>query len=183
MTTLINTNRLILKVENQDKAQSILNFYIDNKNFFEMYEPTRPDNFYTLAYQYSAAIYEYQEILRHRTLRYYVYLNSDPDTIIGSVNFSNIYFGSFLKTCIGYKFHKDYQHMGYASEAVSAALDVIFHEYGMVRIEAHVLPDNESSIHLLTKLGFKYEGLEYSYANINNERKDHLRYSLIQLPQ
>ena len=44
MDLTYETDRLILKVLKGNSAEAVLNFYLDNKNLFERYEPERPDN-------------------------------------------------------------------------------------------------------------------------------------------
>ena len=179
MSFSISTNRLILKIEDATKAKDILDFYQNNADLFDQYEPTRPANFYTLAFQNAAIAREYSDIVKGKTLRYYVYLKEQPDIIIGSVNFSRMEHGPFSHASIGYKFDKSYHGKGYALEACRAAIPVIFDNYKIHRIEARVSPNNYASIKLLEKLGFQYEGIEYLSIEINGVFQDHHRYSLI----
>jgi RimJ/RimL family protein N-acetyltransferase len=58
---------------------------------------------------------------------------------------------------IGFAFLPQYWSHGYALEAASAVLAYGLEELKSERITAIVLPGNERSIHLLEKLGLKYE--------------------------
>lgn len=178
MSFQLTTSRLKLQIEDETKAGQILDFYKKNAVLFDLYEPTRPANFYTLAYQKAAVAYEYSEIIKGKNLRYYIYLkNGSP--IIGSINFSRMEHGPFSRVSIGYKLDKDYHGKGYALEACQAAIPVIFSNYKIHRIEARVAPDNTPSIKLLEKLHFQYEGIEYQGVEIGGSFKDHHRYSLL----
>lgn len=179
MSFTVESGRLIMHVEDDSIADKVLNFYEENRIYFEPFEPTRPDNFYTLAYQEAAMRYEHSEIIKGHTLRYYVYLKQAPDIIIGSVNFFRIRSAPFSSATIGYKFHHDYWGHGYATEACQAAISVIFSNYNTHRVEARVSPDNISSIHVLERMGFTYEGIEYKSVEVNGVFTDHLRYSLL----
>ncbi len=179
MSFQLTTDRLILKIEDSNKTSAILAFYRNNKELFERFEPTRPQNFYTEAYQSASISYEYSEIIKGKTLRYYVYLKEQPETIIGSVNFSRMEHGPFSKTSIGYKFDARYHGHGYALEACQAAIPVIFTNYKIHRLEARVAPDNLPSIKLLEQLGFRFEGIEYESVEVNGHFTDHYRYSLL----
>lgn len=179
MSFQLTTDRLILKIEDSNKTSDILSFYQNNKEVFERFEPTRPQNFYTEAYQRATISYEYSEIIKGKTLRYYVYLKEQPETIIGSVNFSRMEHGPFSKTSIGYKFDAAYHDQGYALEACQAAIPVIFTNYKIHRVEARVAPDNLPSIKLLERLGFRFEGIEYQSVEVNGHFTDHYRYSLL----
>ena len=179
MSFIVNTKRLIMKVEDESIAPRALEFYIENREYFDPYEPTRPSTFYTLEYQQAAAEYEYKETVKGHSLRYYVYTKDAPDRIIGSINFFNIRPVPFSTASIGYKFHHEVWGKGYALEGCQAAIAVMFSNYNTHRIEARVSPSNIRSIHLLERLGFSYEGLEYKSVSINGVFTDHQRYSLI----
>ena len=142
MSFTLTTNRLILKVEDATKTREVLAFYQNNKAAFERFEPTRPDNFYTEAYQKASLSYEYSEIIKGKTLRYYIYLPENPEKIIGSVNFFRMEHGPFSRAVLGYKIDTGYQRNGYAYEACQAAIPVIFSNYKIHRLEARVALDN-----------------------------------------
>lgn len=173
------TQRLILKVENEDKAQDVLDFYLRNRNHISPFEPQVSDSFYTLAYQKKMLGYEFQEIMKGNTIRYYLYLKSDPAHLIGSVNLSGIIHGSFCKAVLGYKLDHEMVGYGYASEAVIHLLELAAMDLKLHRIEAHVVPDNKLSINLLERIGFRCEGIEYQSAKIAGKWQDLLRYSII----
>lgn len=180
MSFQLTTDRLLLQVEDSSKAEQILAFYARNRSCFEPFEPTRPDNFYTLAYQKAAVQYEYSEIIKGKTLRYYIYLKASPDAIIGSLNFSRIEHDPFSRASLGYKIDGDHQGQGFAAEACRAAIPVMFSNYKIHRIEARVSPDNLPSIKLLERLNFRFEGLEYQSIEVMGKYRDHFRYSLIE---
>lgn len=173
------TARLILKIQDETHAKQVLEFYVRNRNHFSPFEPQVSEAFYTEAYQQKQLVYEMQEMLNGSTLRYFIYLKSDPDTIIGSVNLSQIVHGSFSRASLGYKI--DFRHTGngYATEAVLKMLQIASCDLKLHRIEARVMPDNSPSIRLLQKLHFQYEGMEYQSIRIRNDWQDLQRFSLI----
>lgn len=179
MSFVVNTPRLILQVEDASIAEKALIFYDENREYFDRFEPTRPDTFYTLDYQQAAAEYEYNETVKGHSLRYYIYLKNDPERIIGSINLFRIRPMPFSTASIGYKLHHDFWGNGYATESCLAAISVMFSNYNTHRIEAKVAPDNIRSIHVLERLGFTYEGVEYKSVHVQGEFRDHLRYSLL----
>ena len=179
MSFSITTKRLLLHVENELIADKVLKFYQDNCAYFDIFEPTRPDKFYSLAYQEAALKYEKSETLKGHTIRYFVYEKEHPDTIIGSVNFSKIQGAPFSCATIGYKFDHSHWGHGYATESCQAAIKMLFNNYRIHRLEGRVSPDNTRSIHVLERLGFTYEGIEYKSVEVNGVFKDHCRYSLL----
>ncbi len=59
---------------------------------------------------------------------------------------------------LGYVFHPDHWHQGYATEACRALLDVCFGLWGAHRVSAHCDPRNDASWRLLERLGLRREG-------------------------
>lgn len=167
-----DTSRLRLQCLNSASAKEVLGFYQENKTYFDPYELTRPQGFYTIGYQASALDWEWREIQNRRSLRYYLFLKGNPHTIIGVVNFSDIRYGYMQKASMGYKLHHDYWHQGFAYEACVKCLNIMFREYGLHRIEARIAPSNQPSIRLIERLGFAYEGLELQSAQINHRWQD-----------
>lgn len=88
---------------------------------------------------------------------FWVFALAGEDTAIGSSCFWNFDSG-FHCAEIGYELHPAYWRQGLMSEALSAVLTYGFDELGLHRIEANPLAGNESSVKLLRKLGFTYEG-------------------------
>lgn len=176
MSFQLSTNRLNLSVLDATHAPAVFDFYKRNQAVFDIYEPTRPTNFYTLSFHTSFMQQEYLDAMKGKTLRYYVFLKEEPNIIIGSVNFSNIVHGPFSRASIGYKFDSAFHGNGYAYEACLPAIETLFSNYKIHRIDARVAPDNLPSIKLLERLGFVYEGIEYKGVEVNGTFRDHFRY-------
>lgn len=179
MITTYETNRLLLKIENERICYSVLKFYADNYELFERFEPTRSKSFYTLSHQRNYLNMEYNEIIQKRLLRLWVYPKWEAKCIMGTISFSNIVNGSFKSAMFGYKFAKKYHGFGYASEACMEGIRIMFEEYDLHRIEAKIMPSNLPSIALINRLGFSYEGMERKSVEINHKWEDHLRYALL----
>ena len=179
MDLLYTTNRLNLRTLQVKDADKVLTFYNRNKNHFEPWESKRPFNFYTLSYQRASLLIEDELMKKNSLLRFWVFLRGNSDVIIGTVNFYNIIRGSYSCCQIGYKLDSRYMNMGYAHEAIKHSMEVLKEEYNLHRIEAKIMPTNLSSIKLIERLGFKYEGLSHSSIKINGHWEDHLSYAYI----
>lgn len=70
-------------------------------------------------------------------------------------------------------------NMGYITEAIQEGIDIMFHEYGLHRIEANIMPKNVRSFKVVEKLGFYNEGLAYKYLKINGKWEDHIHMVLL----
>ena len=60
---------------------------------------------------------------------------------------------------LGYWLGEAFWGRGYAAEACRAVLDFAFKEYAPERMQARVIDGNHASERVLTKLGFRHEGL------------------------
>lgn len=123
-----------------------------------------------------------QEISNHETengFKFYVFLTNETDKIIGSLEFSNIVKGPFRSCNLGYLLDEKFQGNGYMEESIRRAIDFLFLEKKLHRIQAAIMPNNSKSIRLIEKIGFQKIGLAPNYLNINGVWADHFLYQLI----
>ncbi|MBE5940650.1 MAG: GNAT family N-acetyltransferase [Lachnospiraceae bacterium] len=179
MRKVIETERLILKALDGNKAVMLLNFLIDGSEEFERYETQKDINYYTVKYQKQVLSTEYNLMKENKYVRYYVFLKGEPDIIIGTVSFGFFRQFPFASSNIGYKFLKRYQGNGYASEAIKAAIAEVFRELNHHQIYAYIMPENEASIKLIERLGFSYEGLSKKCLCVRGKWEDHYVYKLL----
>lgn len=177
MNTEYQTSRLTLKLLTPDYLRNVLSFQIRNKEVFEKYEPTRPEEFYTFSYQSALLKSEYKLALKLASVRFYVFRREDPRTIIGTVCLHDITRSAYYCSEIGYKFDYAYWHQGYAREALEKVIQIAFTELNLHRIFARVMPENTASIHLLQSLGFLEEGMERASIQIQGTWEDHVRFA------
>lgn len=173
------TERLSLQVLNENNASGTLEFYSRGSSIFNLVEPAKPADFYSMGYQRILLRGEYESFLNGNYMRYYFTTLENPDIIIGTASFSHIDRGVYCSCILGYKLLPEYHKHGYAIEALAALISAVFSEEHIHRIEAFVLPDNKPSIRLLKRLGFMCEGVAHSVIRLNNGFVDHLRYVLI----
>lgn len=98
---------------------------------------------------------------------YWVIAAKEEDRMIGSIclwNFSEE--GKHAE--IGYDLHPDHQHRGFMSEAMKCVLEFAFHTLHLAHVEAFTHRDNERSIHLLKKHGFRWIPDRVDADNVNN---------------
>ena len=172
----VYTDRLILRIENSDIADKVLAFYIKNAISFEKYEPTRPEDFYTVEYHQDALKSEASLYKIGSFVRYYIYTQDDPDIIVGALNF-NVKFDAdrpFVE--IGYKIDSDYRNLGIVTEAVRKGLRIMHDHYGIERFDMRILPNNYPSKKVAKKLGFVPVELEPQSANVLGEQVDVMRF-------
>lgn len=176
MNFTYESEHLIFRVLTSEDAPAVLTFYEENKSFFEPWEASRPDNFYTEAYQRAILNAEYNQIFQKKGVRFHAFLKNNPDVIIGTFCLHNIVYHIFQSCSLGYKVHATYARKGYGTEMVSFALWIAFHELQLHKIEALVHPKNIPSQKLLEKLHFILEGTSLDAVFLNGKWEDHLRY-------
>jgi Acetyltransferases, including N-acetylases of ribosomal proteins len=79
----------------------------------------------------------------------------DAGKLIGNIYLAKQGFDAWE---LGYVFNKNFQRMGYATEAVKVVVDDVFQNKNARRIVAMCNPLNVSSWKLLERLGFRKEG-------------------------
>lgn len=173
------TDRLILKIIDKSYGKFVLDYYIRNKEFLKGWEPERKDMFYSLSLQRNQLSKELEDIRKGNLLRLWIFKKDDDSKIIGNIAFSNIIRGAFQSCHLGYKLDKDEINKGYATEAISRGIEIIFGEYKLHRIEANIMPKNIKSLRVVEKLGFHKEGLAREYSKINGKWEDHIHMTLL----
>ena len=175
MTKTYTTDRLILRTLEDYEGDLSLAYYKANKDFLAPYEPTRDDSFYTLEHHTKLVTIEQSEMNQRNMFRLWVFLkDGSVERPIGNIGFTNIVRGVFLSCFLGYKLDKDYCQQGYMKEALNRAIDLMFKDYGLHRIEANIMPSNTPSLALCRSLNFTEEGLAHKYLRINNKWEDHI---------
>lgn len=167
--TILNTNRLILrKIKTRDAA-----------DLFEFCK--------------DPAISRYSQWDQHtdiaETKAYIRYAKRESSD--EKLNFCICFAGKVIGTCgfatlernirvaeIGYCISHDYQHRGFASEAIFALCDFGFNVLRLNRIEARIASENTPSCRLLDKLGFTRDALLKKGAYIKGNTYDVCLYSL-----
>ena len=98
--------------------------------------------------------------------------------LAGQLNVSSISYGSLSSATIGYWVSERFAGLGLTPTAVALATDHCFFNVGLHRMEICIRPENEPSLRVVEKLGFRYEGLRRRYIHINGDWRDHFCFGL-----
>lgn len=98
--------------------------------------------------------------------------------LAGQLNVSSIAYGSLSSATIGYWVSERFAGKGATPTAVALATDHCFTGLGLHRMEICIRPENEPSLRVVEKLGFRYEGLRRRYIHINGDWRDHFCFAL-----
>jgi [ribosomal protein S5]-alanine N-acetyltransferase len=116
-----------------------------------------------------------------RAFRWAICLRSEPNTMIGSCGFHTVN-KSFFSFEIGYELNHTYWRKQFAYEAVQAMIDFCFRNnfpFPVNRISATTNLESDRSIRLLSKLGFKEEGVLRQYGFWKNQFHDLRLFSVL----
>jgi ribosomal-protein-alanine N-acetyltransferase len=102
----------------------------------------------------------------------------EDDVIVGQLNVANILFGSVSSCVIGYWVAPEVAGRQITPTAVALVSDYLFNTVGIHRIEIDIRPENVSSLRVVEKLGFRYEGLKERFIHINGAWRDHYVFAL-----
>lgn len=98
--------------------------------------------------------------------------------IVGQLNVSNILVGSVSSCVLGYWIAPEFAGKSITTTAVALATDYLLNIVGLHRVEIDIRPENNASLRVVQKLGFRYEGLKERYLHINNAWRDHYVFAL-----
>ncbi|MDQ7097196.1 GNAT family N-acetyltransferase [Desulfosporosinus sp. PR] len=176
----LDTDRLVLKVLDENFADVILDYFKRNMEFLKEWEPVKDPEFYTLPYQQEVVHEEMSRIMKGGTFRVWLFKKSDGlSRTIGSIALNNIVYGAFLSCHLGYRLDGEEVNQGYMTEALEKVIEFAFKTMGLHRIEANILPRNLRSMRVVEKLGFYNEGLAKKYLRINGKWEDHIHMVLL----
>lgn len=100
------------------------------------------------------------------------------DKYAGQITIGNIIRASLRSAWVGYWVSSTAVAGGVATAAVALVVDHALSHGGLHRIEATVRPENEPSIRVLTKAGFRQEGLFERYLDVAGDWRDHLCFAI-----
>lgn len=99
-------------------------------------------------------------------------------SLVGQVTVSNVVRGAFQSASVGYWIDRSAAGRGVIPTALALVVDHCFGAVGLHRIEANIRPENEPSLRVMRKLGFREEGLHRKFLYIDDGWRDHLAFAL-----
>lgn len=169
----LETDRLLLSMLKQEDAHGIfqlrtnevVNRYIDRPAYLHLKEA---ENFIQTIRD---------QVQKNEVIYWGLHLKGHPE-VIGTLCLWNISLVN-RRAEIGYELHPNYHRKGIMQEALHKALNYAFRSLKFHSIEAHVYPDNTSSIKLLKNNHFRQEALFKENSLRNNQFVDSAIYGLL----
>ena len=174
---VIETKRLTLRLC-PPEVEEIVAYYMRNRRHLREFTPVREEDFYTIAYWKNQLVENMFEFENDQSVRLFMHDNSKPNTIIGTVNFSNIVRRAAQYANLGYDLDEKKQGQGLMHEGLKATISYVFAELNLHRINANYMPTNDRSGRVLRRLGFVVDGYARDYLRINGRWRDHIMTSL-----
>ena len=143
-----------------------------NRGFLEPWEPRRSGGFFTPAGQRAEIERDRQEWAADRTYAFAI-VERDGGAMRGRIALANVVRGAWENATLGYFVDQAVGSRGYATEAVSLALDFAFGPCRLHRVQAAVMPKNARSRRVLEKNGFRHEGFSPRYLRLDGDWRDH----------
>lgn len=159
-------------------AVELQDYLLRNKERLKPFEPARGPEYFEL----TAITRRVEQAVEDQTNSRgssFVITPKNSRQMIGVINFTNFVFGVFQACHLGFSIDADYEGNGVMTEVLQAAIQHVRATFGLHRIMANHLPDNNKSERLLNKLGFEREGYPKSYLKINGTWQDHVLTSLV----
>ena len=131
--------------------QLLFNYYCSNKEHLEPWEPTRVNNYYTLDFHINRTNNRIDLIKKKKSM-HFILLNNQKTEIIGVCNYTDI---KDNECWLGYSISKNYQGLGYMYQALINTNHYMFNKFGIKKINAGIMKNNNRSINLISRLSFK----------------------------
>ncbi|AIQ64081.1 alanine acetyltransferase [Paenibacillus stellifer] len=164
--------RVYFRYPEEADAEELTAMYKRNREFFEKFSPSIPDDFYTVEHQLQ--IINQTRADRDEDRKYnFIVCHKEDDRIIGSIGLSFVVRGPLQSCMVGYSLDRDYNGKGYMTEAVKQVVSYAFEELKFHRITGEASPRNPGSIRVLENAGFHKEGIARSNVKINGVWEDH----------
>lgn len=114
----------------------------------------------------------------HTTNQGLLVCRRDTGAIAGSVNINSIIRGRFQNGSVGYAAFAPSAGQGFMAEGLGLVLGYAFSQLRLHRLDAQIQPDNQASIKLVRRLGFRYEGVSPDLLFIDGAWRDHERWAI-----
>ena len=179
MTVLVlSTARLTMSLPRENQACAMLDFMTRNRDHLKPWNPPEPEGLYTLTHWHSVIEKSVVAFNNGTALRLWMSPMDQPDLIVGSIGFSQIFRGPFCSCVLGYQIDEAHEGQGLMTEALREAIRYMFAEQKLHRIAANYRPENVRSGRLLAGLGFRIEGFAKDYLFIDGAWRDHVLTSI-----
>jgi len=174
VTTVFETERLVLRVPGRAGAAQIAAFYAANREHLQPWSPKLHPGLFSEEFWAAEAERRVADLRASGEVRGFLYLRDGPQGPVGNLSLVQVERGAFHACTLGYSLAADAQGRGYMLEAVRAAVAHAFGSLGLHRVMANYMPRNRRSAAVLRRAGFVVEGYANDYLLIDGRWEDHV---------
>lgn len=161
----------MIRLLERGDAEELAALYQSNREFLQPFEPHRPDEFFTAAYQQRRIDRIGNDVWR--------WAIEDGGGMAGMIALADVIRDPLHVGNVGYWVDRAHNGRGLATQAVADVIRFAFGEAGLHRLEAGTLPDNFASQRVLEKNGFVQFGFAHKLLQIEGVWRDHVLFELV----
>lgn len=165
--------KIIIEELKLEDAESLFNFEVENRSFFEEMVPGRGEAYY----EYTNFQKIHQSLLEEQQSGlscFYLIKDDSTNSIIGRINLIDI--DSEGVGHLGYRVGKRFIRKGVAKAAVKLLLEKVIEEGTVKEIQAKTTSNNISSQKVLEHNGFQHNRISDEIGDSNNEQFHFVHY-------
>jgi len=171
----LNEGKVALRPIRLRDARGLERSLLDNRSWLRQWEATSP--YAPMSFDTRSSI---RSLLANARAEHGLPFIIEYDgELAGQLNVSSITYGSLSSATIGYWVSERFAGRNITPTAVALATDYCFYQLGLHRMEICIRPENQPSLRVVEKLGFRYEGLRRRYIHINGDWRDHFCFGLV----
>jgi len=171
----LNEGKVALRPIRLRDARGLERSLLDNRSWLRQWEATSP--YAPMSFDTRSSI---RSLLANARAGHGLPFIIEYDgELAGQLNVSSITYGSLSSATIGYWVSERFAGRNITPTAVALATDYCFYQLGLHRMEICIRPENQPSLRVVEKLGFRYEGLRRRYIHINGDWRDHFCFGLV----
>jgi len=174
LTTPRRHGTVAIRLVRQRDARVLQQELLSNRAWLRPWEATSPDG--PVSFDMRTGVRRLLQ--QYRDGAGVPFVMEDDGELAGQLNVWGIARGSLASATIGYWVSERFAGRGITTASVALATDVCFDEMRLHRMEICIRPENQASLRVVEKLGFRYEGLRRRFIHINGDWRDHYAFAL-----
>jgi ribosomal-protein-alanine N-acetyltransferase len=167
--------RVVLRLPEPRDEAAFVALRRASRAHLQPWEPEPPDGHDPWS---SAEFARYLDAVRSPRRKRWLVWRADEDELLGACAVTGIQRGVLQSATLDYWIGAPFARQGYMTEAMGLMLREAFGPLELHRVEALVLPDNDPSRRLLTRLRFRLEGVSHALVHVRGAWRDHERWAL-----
>jgi [ribosomal protein S5]-alanine N-acetyltransferase len=174
LTTVVQSERLLLRLPEDGDVSEVVGYYRDNREHLQPWSPRFSAEIFEPKYWLDQVSERRAELEAGLGARPFIFRKDDPTSVIGNISLNQVQRGPAHYCLLGYSLAAGAQGQGYMVEAVGAAVGYAFGVLRLHRVMANYMPRNVRSAAVLRRAGFTVEGYARDYLLIDGRWEDHV---------